>query len=163
MAKHHSYIEVECPSCKAKRVTRKDCVVAAQKKGKPLECKSCVSRSREYPKKKPEDLRRNSRTYNSYSKAKQRCKMGARHHRSYEGVEFRFSSFEEFLGEVGERPEGMSIDRINPLGHYEPGNVRWATPLEQYENRTPLVCPHCGKKGFAYMYKRHFDNCKLKG
>ena len=34
-------------------------------------------------------------------------------------------SFEQFVAEVGLRPPGTSIDRIDPEGHYEPGNVRW--------------------------------------
>jgi hypothetical protein len=39
--------------------------------------------------------------------------------------------------ELGPRPEGCSVDRINPLGDYEHGNVRWATVLEQATNRLP--------------------------
>lgn len=48
-------------------------------------------------------------------------------------------SFEAFLEDVGERPEGMTLDRFpNPAGNYEPGNVRWATPLTQrYNIRAP--------------------------
>jgi hypothetical protein len=44
-------------------------------------------------------------------------------------------SFKNFIADMGERPEGMSLDRINPSGNYEPSNCRWATPLEQSQNR----------------------------
>lgn len=46
----------------------------------------------------------------------------------------RWRKFENFIEDMGERPEGLSIDRINPFGNYEPGNCRWATLKEQANN-----------------------------
>lgn len=43
--------------------------------------------------------------------------------------------FVHFLQDMGERPEGTTLDRINSNGNYEPGNCRWATPEVQIENR----------------------------
>ena len=43
--------------------------------------------------------------------------------------------FDNFLADMGVRPDGMTLDRIDTDGHYEPGNCRWATPTEQQANR----------------------------
>lgn len=45
------------------------------------------------------------------------------------------SSFANFLADMGERPEGMTLDRVNPFGNYEPGNCRWADWFTQRRNR----------------------------
>ena len=44
------------------------------------------------------------------------------------------NSFEAFAAHVGPQPDGFTLDRKNTLGGYEPGNVRWATYVEQARN-----------------------------
>lgn len=79
--------------------------------------------------------------YVSYQAAKERCRNpNAANYAGYggQGTEFRFTSFQEFFNEVGERPKPKrkySIDRIDPFGHYEKGNVKWSTAKEQSANR----------------------------
>jgi hypothetical protein len=74
----------------------------------------------------------------SYLAAKARCgNPNATNFRYYggRGIEFRYTSFDQFFADVGERPPGRWLERCDNHGHYEPGNCRWTTPLEQGSNK----------------------------
>lgn len=47
----------------------------------------------------------------------------------------RWNDFRNFLSDMGERPEGLTLDRIDPTGNYEPENCRWADMTTQLRNR----------------------------
>lgn len=73
--------------------------------------------------------------YRAYIRSKVRCKTPAKQ-KWYWDVEFKFTSFEQWLAELGPQPTPKhEVDRWpNPAGHYEPGNVRWATRTQQMNN-----------------------------
>jgi hypothetical protein len=66
---------------------------------------------------------------------------GARGIEVWDGWRHDAGAFIEYVEkELGPRPDGMSLDRIDNDGNYAPGNIRWATPLDQARNRRSDGC-----------------------
>lgn len=67
-------------------------------------------------------------------------------------------SFSSFAKDMGDMPEGYTLDRINTLGNYEPSNCRWATYKTQNRNQrsnkftedTVRIARHLRSRGFTY-------------
>ena len=130
----HAPIRWECNcECGAKHVT----LSASLVNGRSRSC-GCLSRDVAIATHSTHG-RHKTKEYKTFLRAKARCQN--RNYPSYEyyggrGIEFKFESFDQFLSEVGSCPSpALTLDRIDPEKHYEPGNVRWASWTEQANNR----------------------------
>ena len=105
-------------------------------------------------------------TYNTWRQMKDRCvnPNNARYARyGGRGITIcdAWLAFDNFYADMGDKPEGMTLDRIDNNGNYEPENCRWATPQEQsnnvktnrvftYNNKTQTLAQWAREKGMAY-------------
>lgn len=82
-----------------------------------------------------------SRSYKSWMAMKERCLNSYSSSYSRYGAlgikicERWLSSFQSFYEDMGERPIGKTLDRLDPFGNYFKENCRWATPSEQGLNK----------------------------
>jgi hypothetical protein len=71
----------------------------------------------------------------------------------------RWSEFGVFLMDMGERPPGMTLDRIDVNGNYEPGNCRWADMGTQQRNKRPptpeaIEARAASHQGLKYKHRK---------
>lgn len=100
----------------------------------PPKCGSCSRKNYDGP------PRSQSNTYSIWNGMRDRCNnKNNPSYRNYGGrgitVCKRWNIYDNFLNDMGERPAGLQIDRIDPDGDYEPGNCRWVTPAINCANR----------------------------
>lgn len=77
-------------------------------------------------------------TYLTWNAMRRRCYLGSIGKKpAYSGVSYceKWKSFENFVADMGERPEGTTLDRIDPTGDYCPENCRWETNTRQQRNK----------------------------
>jgi hypothetical protein len=150
--------ECQCLTCGHVRVLTTD-QLRANRSGK---CKQCQRVTHGQTK---------SLAHVSWSEMHTRCGNPRRKTWQYYGgrgikVCDRWRSFENFLADMGERPEGRTLDRIDTDGDYTPINCRWATHREQANNRsnkrlvndTETVAQYARRVGISYSgaYERFF-------
>lgn len=81
-----------------------------------------------------------SPTYQSWCMMKSRCNNPNYTHFKYYGARGityceRWESYENFMEDMGERPKGYTLDRIDSEGNYTPSNCKWSTRENQADNR----------------------------
>lgn len=94
-----------------------------------------------------------TREYNTWKMMVQRCHDKTfEYYEGYGGQGIRVCQrwreprgygFLNFIRDMGPRPLGKTLDRINPRGHYEPGNCRWADVDTQVHNQSRFIWKNC--------------------
>jgi hypothetical protein len=128
-------IDIECPCCgKIYQLTEP---ALARKKG--LGCSMTCSRKLKPTKHGHASRSTRSSTYSTWNGMKNRCNVESNFkYPAYgaKGIKIcdRWNDFANFLSDMGEKPEGMTLDRIDGTKGYSPENCRWATPYQQSHN-----------------------------
>ena len=131
---HHQQKFSACPGCGSER--EKDL------SGRWL-CRGCKRDGRKvHSGRRCPDTGKPSTAYNSWNAMRQRT-TNAKHKDWYlyggRGIKCcdEWATFAGFYRDMGDRPDGTSLDRIDVDGSYEPGNCRWATAEVQGRNKRP--------------------------
>ncbi len=132
----HYMVTCTCDCGTVRNVSRFDLL-----SGKSKSC-GCLSRNKKHGYSE-------TKIYDVWSKMRSRClNKNDKRFSDYGGrgikICKRWDRFENFLKDMGDRPEGRQIDRIDNDGNYEPSNCRWATRKENSSNKRNSVILKCG-------------------
>ncbi len=117
--------------CRCKCGTERIIPASTLKLGKNKQCHLCNVTKHGYE---------GTKTYNTWRCMLMRCNKVTNHNYKLYGARGikvcdRWLKFEKFLEDMGEKPEGLQLDRTDNNGDYEPGNCKWVTPRENSNNR----------------------------
>lgn len=144
-----------CDGCGEHIEVFKSCLVEGVAKScvkcTPGTRKSTHGHKRSYYTRSGKKHTKSSREYNSWSNMVRRC-TNPKHHAyaDYGGRGIQVckewllpngEGFRNFLASMGPRPAGMTLDRQNVQGHYEPGNCKWANRDDQFGNQRRWLFP----------------------
>lgn len=110
-----------------------------------------------------------TKIYKTWNSMNMRCKPGEDGHPDYGQRGIRVcdewaNSFEAFYTYVGDKPKGKSLDRIDPDGNYEPGNVRWVDQTTQLINRRVMPNNKSGVTGVSVLQSgKYLAELKIYG
>lgn len=132
--------------CKCDCGTEKIVMLQSLEKGGSLSCGCNAVRARSEKNTKHGCARTKHRSgaYGSWASMMTRSEWGCnKSSKNYKDkgirVDVKWHSFDAFLSDIGERPDGTSIDRIDGTKGYYPENCRWATRKEQNRNKKDVL------------------------
>lgn len=148
-AYNHNAFRCRC-DCGQERIILKHPLVS----GKAKKCSKCTHTKHGMTK---------TSTYKIFVGMHQRCENSRWHLYKFYGAKGikvceRWKLFENFLADMGERPDGLELDRIDPTGNYEPSNCRWLSKLENVKNRTPIKETMIGKRFGKWLVQSRADD-----